>query len=113
MEEIIKAFTGLLFTLIVAFLGVSLISSSIDARNAQAYMSEAVQEISSSNCSNSVINYYKTHATEVNDTYQFDVSSKTASTSANRYVATATLKYKYRIPLIALSEDKVIVSEIR
>lgn len=113
MEEIIKAFTGIFFTLLLAFIGISLISASVDARNAQAYMSEAVSEIASSNCATSAVSYYKDHAAEVDPTYEFDVTGKTKSSSSERYYATATLSYDYTIPILGMKKEKVIVSEIR
>ena len=113
MDTLIKTFSGVFFTLILTFIGISLLSSSMDARNAQAYMSEAVAEISASNCSTSTINYYETQDTTVDSSYEFTVTNRTKSSTSEHYVATATLKYDFTIPLLGMSKEKVIVTQIR
>lgn len=113
MEEIVKTFSSVFFMLLVTFMGASLVSASVDARNAQAYMTEAVSEISSANCSSSVVSHYENHAKDVDESYKFKVTNKTKSSSSEKYYATATLTYDYSLPILGISQEKKLVTQIR
>ena len=111
MDTVLKTFTGFFFFLLVLFLGANLISASIDARNAQSCLADAVSEISASNCADAVIREWEEQAAEYD--YRLDVSDIAhADTSEKRY-ATATLTYTYRIPLINYTDEHILYAQIR
>ncbi len=111
MDIILRTFSGFFFFLLLLFLGANLIFASIDARNAQSCLADAVSEIAASNCAGSVIDAWEESAAAHG--YTLVVSDIThADTSEKRY-ATAALTYTYRIPLLAFSDEHILRAQIR
>ncbi len=111
MDIILKTFVSHFFLLLLLFLGANLISASIDARNAQCCLSDAVSDIEASNCASSVISEWEEKAAAYE--YTLSVTSVNhADTSEKRY-ATAALTYQYKLPLISFSDEHTLVAQIR
>lgn len=64
MEQIVKAFIGIFFLLIVTFGGIGVTSAAIDASNAEEFVADAAQIIEASNFSPAVMENLKKVAKE-------------------------------------------------
>lgn len=137
MEEIAKAFLGMFFTMLVAFLGVSTISASMDARNANALMAECSSRIAASDYSDAVIKECqemvknktskhvadnasqadKNAAKEWNDKYAWSLeipeSSKIKDESGRTVYCKGKLNYYYSISFINLFQKHTIEADIK
>ncbi len=111
MDVILKTFVSHFFLLLLLFLGANLISASIDARNAQSCLSDAVSDIEASNCAASVISEWQQRATDHD--YNLAVTSITHSGTSEKRYATATLTYEYKLPLINFVDEHTLVAFIR
>lgn len=111
METAIKAFIGVFFTLVIVYLGVGIIYSSVDARNADSFMADCVSKMESSNYAQGVIDACKEDAEK--QQYELVVNMCKPEDSQKVTYATATLKYKYSIPIIGMSQEQVINADIR
>ncbi|MBQ7677053.1 MAG: hypothetical protein IJT32_02345 [Lachnospiraceae bacterium] len=111
MDTILKTFVSMFFLLLLLFLGANLISASIDARNAQAMLADAVSEIEASNCAASVIGEWQKVATQHD--YVLAVSSISHSDTSEKRYATATLTYTYEIPLLSFTDEHVLRAQVR
>lgn len=56
MSQIVKAFSGIFFLLLLLFLGIGIVSAQMDVEKAKDYKSDIVMEIENSNYSVSVLN---------------------------------------------------------
>ena len=64
MEQIIKAFIGIFFLLILTFGGIGITSAAIDASNAEEFVADAAQIVEASNFSPAVMENLKEVAKE-------------------------------------------------
>lgn len=111
MDTILKTFVSIFFLLLLLFLGANLISASIDARNAQALLADAVSEIEAANCAAPVIGEWREIAAAHD--YTLAVSNITHSDTSEKRFATATLTYQYTIPLLSFTEEHVLRAQVR
>ena len=113
METVIKAFMSIFFCLCTVILSVGFISASINARNADMFLSDAVAKIENSNYSSSVIAAVEADAKEHSPEYDIQVNVYQAKNDATKKYGTATLKYHYRIGFISLDELHELHADIR
>lgn len=111
METVIKAFTGVFFSLLIVYLGVGIISSSVDARNADSFMADCVSKIENSNYAQEVIDACKEDAGE--QQYELIVDTCVPEGSQKAVYGTATLKYEYTIPIIGMNAEHTINADLR
>ncbi len=113
MDTVIKAMTGLFFSLLLVFIGVSLITSSLNATRANRVLAGYVDKISCSNYSDDVIAGCKVDAKE-----QFGgedpliVDKLTQKGSNHVKFATATLTYRFQIPVMGLTREHKVEAVI-
>ncbi|MBE5898271.1 MAG: hypothetical protein E7279_01560 [Lachnospiraceae bacterium] len=107
MENVIKAFLGIFFTFLCVFLGVLLITTSIDTRKADSYLEDASTRIESSNFSSSVVADVKKEAS--NNEYEVDVNVSGIPPYQHGYI---TLKYKTTLPIINYTSERTITSDL-
>lgn len=113
METIIKVFVSVFFTVILGLVGIGFVSSSASARNAEAYLEDAVTEISASNCATSVIDEWIANAPSENETYELNVTTPTANAGTQNRYAKVTLSYHYQIPFLGIDDVRTISSMTR
>lgn len=111
MEAILKSFFGIFFILLLASVGVGLISSSIDARNADLYLANCVTQIQNSNFASSVISECKRNALE--EGYVLTVNTASSANDTTKKYARLDLKYNYSIPVIGLERKHTLTADIR
>lgn len=107
MENVIKAFLGIIFTILCVFLGVMLISTSINSRKANAFLENTISKIEYSDYSASVINSLKEDA--ASNEYELDVS--VFGDKPNQY-GVAVLTYKTTLPIINYSNTKTLSADL-
>lgn len=107
MEMIVKAFTGLFFILMVIYLGVGFIAASITARGAEDFMASCTQRMEASNMATSVVNSCISDAEDQG--YELKVS---VHGTGDRY-GVAELTYEYKLPILGISSDHVITSDMQ
>ncbi len=110
MDIILKTFVSHFFLLLLLFLGANLISASIDARNAQCCLADAVADIEASNCAATVISAWEQKAADYD--YALAVTAVTQSDTSEKRYATATLTYQYTLPLINFADEHILTAQI-
>lgn len=118
MEEIAKAFLGVFFTMLVAFLGVSTISASMDARNANALMAECSERIAESDYSSVVIKECQDAVAQKGDAdhkwkLEIPESSKVEDSSGRVIYCKGKLTYYYSISFINMIQQHTIEVDIK
>lgn len=111
MESIIKSFFGIFFILLLLTLGVALISSSIEARNADIYLADCVTRLQNSNLAMPVVGECQKEALE--EGYRLDVDIVSSANDSSRKYARLKLAYNYSIPVIGLDREHTLVADIR
>ena len=111
MDNVFKGIIGVLFTVLVVFLGAFTIISSASARAADDYMQDCMTKMEASNYSEKIINSCKTDATEKG--YTLEVNTYKNPTSRRVVYGKATLKYTYQIPFINNQKEKTISMDLR
>ena len=101
MDTVIKAMTGLFFTLLLVYIGIGLILSSLHATRANRALSEYVDLISCSNYADDVIEGCQKDAREqFGGEHALIVDKQTRAGSNHVRFATATLTYRFQIPVM-------------
>lgn len=108
MEQIIKAYIGIFFVVLISVLGIGLIYTSIVSRNANNIANDYVSKIKNSNLSQSVID---TCIKEINDSDSvYDkLEVNVISDKDNKKSGNLIFTYDYRIPILGLDSKKKIV----
>ena len=103
MDTVIKAMTGLFFSLVLVFIGVGLITTSLNAARANRALSGYVDKISCSNYSREVIEGCKADAREQFGGEDPLIVDKSVQKGSNHIrFARATLTYRFQIPVMGL-----------
>ncbi|MBO6215443.1 MAG: hypothetical protein J6N76_07900 [Lachnospiraceae bacterium] len=109
MEQIIKAFLGLYLILTMVVVGISVMNTSIQAKNADKVLDTLALawEASDYRLTDEML------SKNLEDDYS--VTTKKARSGANGKTeyATMTLRYKYRLPILGLDIDREISRSIR
>lgn len=111
METIVKAFTGLFFSLLIVYLGVGLISASVEARNADSFAADCVAKIENSNYASEVIKACKEDAKALG--YELKIETFQTEGSKKQAYGILDLTYRYAIPIIGLNKEQYICADIR
>lgn len=111
MEQVVKAFIGLFIIFVVAFTGVGVINVSVQGRNANAYLDTISTQWEASNFTLSEAQLASNLPADGD--YTLTVHKSVAAGNRNVSYATATLKYKYRIPLLGIEKEREISKSIR
>ena len=109
MESIFKGFLGIFFLMIISFAGIGVIEASIEARNADAFLSESVSDIEAGHYNSQVILACKEDAASRG--YQLDVSI--VGNDVGECCGRAKLWYQYRVPVLGLKQTHEVVEDIR
>lgn len=99
MEQIGKAFIGLTVIILITFIGIGIISTSIDASHAESFASETAAVIESSNYSEKIINMCK-DPTQNNKNYIVEVTEYDTDSDGYTDMAEIRVKYRYSIPIL-------------
>lgn len=110
METIIKGFLGCFLLLIVTFSGYGIFAAGIEARNADAFLSDAVTRIESSDYAMSVIRACQDDAAETG--YVLNVEGYQPSGSSRTSYGQAVLTYEFKIPFLQIAADKTIRADL-
>lgn len=120
MDTVIKSIMGLFFTLLVAFVGVSFILTSINATNADRMLSGYVDEIENSNFAPSVIEACKSDAKEqfgdkdqTEDVLLVNLVHQDGDNERRVVGGNAKLYYKFSIPIMGLFKDNYVEASLR
>lgn len=109
MEQIIKAFTGIFFLMLLFSLGIGILSAQLQAEEAKEYKAAVVSELENSNFSPSVINGCISQAKEQGyelaiTVYQTEhimtYQDATARDTSGAYMAEVVLHYPYEIGVL-------------
>ncbi len=109
MESVFKSMLGIFFLLVLSFAGVGLVEASIDSRSADSYLSRTVALIESSHYSNDFIKQRENDAKEKG----YRLSVELYENELGECTGSASLKYKYNVSLLGLSQERTIRAEIR
>lgn len=95
MSQIIKAFTGIFFLVLLMLFGCGIVSAQMSSVYARAYKSAVVTELEDSGCSQPVIESCITQAQK--DGYGLEIRVWERD---GKRIAEVTLEYDYRIPIL-------------
>ena len=98
MEQIGKTFMGLFLILIITFVGVGVVSTSVDAAHAEQYAANIANYVESSNYSEDVINKCKLAANKKGYTVEINLYDTDNDTWND--MAEINLRYKYSIQIL-------------
>ena len=111
MEIVVKAFTGIFFLTALTFLGIGIISASMDGRNADSFAADCVTKIENSNYASSVIDECKKDAARRR--YQLDVTVYPKQGDISDKYGALMLEYYYQIPILGIDDMHYIYSDLR
>ncbi len=109
MESIFKGFLGIFFLMVISFTGIGVIEASIEARNADTFLSESVSSIEAGHYNRQVISACMTDADSRG--YQLDV--EIVGNDVGECCGRARLLYQYRVPVLGLRQTHEVVEDIR
>ncbi len=99
MEQIGKTFMGLIIIVLLTFIGVGVVSTSIDASHAESFASEAAATIEASNFSEKIISMYK-DPKQNNKNYVVEIIPYDTDSDGYTDMAEVKVKYRYSIPIL-------------
>ena len=102
METVLKTYLGFFFMIAMLFLGSGILSSSLSARNANSMAMNYATRIEQANYATSVINEIKAEAEDLG--YSVTVDVKTSANNTYSHYGLLTLRYKYTIPILGISQ---------
>lgn len=111
METVIKTFVGLFFTMLLLILGIGMIAASVNARNAASFAADCTAQIENSDFSESVIESCGEEAEDRG--YKLTVEVMSQETKPENKFGSLQLEYPFRIPLIGVGQQNVVVHSIR
>lgn len=104
MEQIFKTFTALVLIFLMTFVGIGIITASIDASNAEDFASTIASVVESSNFSEDVITDCKSKAEESNYTLLIDPLDSNGDGYYD--IAEIIIEYDYSIPILNIVGTK-------
>lgn len=104
MEQIFKTFTGLVLLFLMTFTGIGIISSAIDASNAENFASTAASVIEAGNYSEEAIASCTENAKKAN--YDLQVSLIDSNHDGYDDMAEVIVSYDYSIPILNVTGTK-------
>lgn len=117
MQQIIKSFVGFFLLLVVVFSGVSIVSVSIDATNAQRYVSDITDEMELYNFSDAIVadcvNRVNNH-TDSQAKHYSNLTIKNLASADDPYAKgrEVTMTYEFTIPFLNVGKTEHIVRAI-
>ena len=109
MESVIKAYMGLFFILMLAALGVGILSASIDARNADSFAANCVTKIENSNYALPVIEACRQDA--LSNGYGFEI--ETFDSAGVVTTGLLTVDYEFSVPMLKLLDRRTVTAFMR
>lgn len=106
MKYIIEAFSILTVLIINLFLCIAVLSVSADVAAAREYQAAVVAEVENSNFNPSVIDSCKRQAAAQG--YSLEITSCSYDADSDRCIAEIRLMYAYEIPLLGISQQRVV-----
>ncbi len=103
MKQIIDAFLTIFLVLILVFVGVGVVQSSLEGQKAQAFLYDCTDMIESSNYSSTVISELQTNAEAQDYEWVIDLTQNSEGVYTGGRL---TLTYQINIPFIGYSSDK-------
>lgn len=104
MKNIIEAFTAVLFIILFAFAGISVITASSSIMAAKEYKADVIAEIENSDFNENVINTCVSQGADAG--YQVEVTPCTYDENNNMRTAEVVVSYEYKLPLFGISGTK-------
>ena len=104
MKNIIEAFTAVLFIILFAFAGISVITASSSIMAAKEYKADVIAEIENSDFNENVINTCISQGADAG--YLVEVTPCTYDENNNMRTAEVVVSYEYILPLFGISDTK-------
>lgn len=106
MGQVIKAYLGIFFLLLMGLVGIGVVAAGMEANAARNYHADVVTEIECSNFHPSVIETCRRQAEEAG--YGLEVQRMAYGAEGREQIAEVVLSFEYSIPVLNLvSEHKV------
>jgi len=106
MDQILKAFTGLVLLFVNFFLCISVVIACEKRVDADEFKSFVVSELENSNFNDNVISACKNQAQE--NGYELVIDKAVYDQENDMILANVKLNYTYVIPLLGLNETKMV-----
>lgn len=116
MDTIIKAVSGIFFALILVYLSFGLLTTTMNAMNADSALANYVDRIENSNFSPDVIDACKQNAEDEFGPNALNIDLvKQAGCNYKVSYGTASLKYKFIVPLLGtrMSKEHYVYADLR
>lgn len=101
MDQIFKSYMGVVMLFLLLFVGIGIISASMDASAAEDFAAESASVIESSNYSSEVISNLKTEAHKSG--YELYVTTQDTDGDGVPNIAEVTVDYQYSIPVLNIT----------
>lgn len=98
MDQIFKSYMGVVMLFLLLFVGIGIISASMDASAAEDFAAESASVIEASNYSNEVISNLKTEAAQSG--YVLNITTQDTDGDNIPDIAEVVVDYQYSIPIL-------------
>ncbi|MGN0414442.1 MAG: hypothetical protein ACI4FX_02995 [Agathobacter sp.] len=117
MSQIVKSFIGYFLLLVVVFAGTGIVSVSIDATNAQRYVSDITDEMEMYNFSDTIVSECTDRVNNHTDRQAKNYSNLTINNLANAgdpysNGREVTMEYKFTIPFLNIGSTTHVVRAV-
>lgn len=110
MDNLIKGFLGVFFLLLISFLGLSLVHASMNARDADTFLSASAKQISNSNYAPTVIETCKEEARQKG--YRLSMETVQPKDRDRPVYGKLKLRYDFTVPILSFREERVIEEDL-
>ena len=106
---------GMFFIMLLTCLGIGLIEASVEAREADRFVTNAVARIEAGDYSEKVIDAVRDEARQKSEKQgrKFDFDVTIVQNDNRETYGTATLIYEYRLAIIGMRQTHTITADIR
>lgn len=117
MSQIVKSFIGYFLLLVVVFAGTSIVSVSVDAANAQRYVSDLTDEMEMYNFSDVIVTDCMNRVNNHTDSQAKNYSNLTINNLANAADPYSngrevTMEYQFSIPFLNMGSTTHVVRAV-
>ena len=106
MGQILKAYLGIFFLLIIGLVGIGVVAAGAEVSAARNYHADVIGEIECSNFNPAVVAACKSQAQESG--YQLTIADMVYDAESNQQMAEVILSFEYAIPILNLVSNREI-----
>lgn len=106
MGQVLKAYLGIFFLLLIGLVGIGVVTAGAEVTAARNYHADVISEIECSNFNSSVMDACKSQAQAKG--YQLTVADMVYDAESNQQVAEVILSFDYAIPVLNLVSNREI-----